>query len=83
LRHRLKRFMGYAGCPEECTHVYKIKLTTFGIAKGYVCMSKKKIFYYVVNHLEPKEFHVCFTLHNKLVENLTRIENKTPHISKK
>jgi len=31
---------------------------------------QKKNFYYVVNHLEPKEFHVCFTLHNKLVQKL-------------
>jgi len=36
--------MAYAGFPEECTYVYKIKLTTFGIAKGYACMSKKKFF---------------------------------------
>jgi len=43
LGHHLKRFMGYAGCPGECKHVYKIKLTTFGIAKGYVYICKKKI----------------------------------------
>ena len=35
--------MAYAGFPEECTYVYKIKLTTFGIAKGYVYICKKKI----------------------------------------
>ena len=51
--------MGYAGCPGEWKHVYKIKLTTFGIAKGYVYICKKIFFYYVVNHLEHKEFHVC------------------------